>query len=123
MKRLTKSEIQYRNRMKELAEQWTGLKLGFINPNTISYPSKGYEIGKTYYIGYWSEFDQCIDIKDGWITVKSLKNGRVVKQTYSGQIDKVLNIEDEFVTIQGLTDGIIRSHRTTLNPIKDFIVL
>jgi hypothetical protein len=71
MEILTEYETLYRNRMKEIAEKWTGLKLECIDPETINYPNRGYEIGKIYYIGYWREFDECIDItKDGWIFVK-----------------------------------------------------
>jgi signal recognition particle subunit SEC65 len=70
MEQLTEYETLYRNRMKELAELWSKLKLGYIEPENINYPNRGYEVGKLYYIGYWAEVDECIDIKDGWIFVK-----------------------------------------------------
>ena len=76
MEKLTGYEIQYRDRMKELSEQWSKLKLECIDPETINYPNRGYEIGKKYYIGYWGEVDECVDIKDGWIFVKS-QDGRI----------------------------------------------
>jgi hypothetical protein len=70
MNKLPDYEIEWRDQLKKLAEKRTGKKLQIIDHSFINYQNKGYEIGKTYYLGNWGEFNTCLNIANGWVYVE-----------------------------------------------------
>lgn len=86
MNKLPAYEIEWRNRIKKLAEKRTGKKLQVIEPEFINYQNKGYEIGKTYYCSCYGEFDKCINIENGWVIVQG-EDGR--QRAHMTRIDPV----------------------------------
>lgn len=79
--KLNKGELQYRKIMKENAEHVTGKKLNFIDVDKIDFNTLGYETGKTYYNGYWGNFDKCIEVKNGAVLVEGGDGKRRIHMT------------------------------------------